>query len=205
MSLNPPVSFWQVAAALANGLHAPRTVSVLKALAAWSYCEKPHTGAAAWQWNNPLNTTEPGFGSTATVNAVGVRIYPTPADGIAATVATLTNGFYPGIVTALRAGNGATAVRQTGEIATWGTDPSCVATNFAALAPPPSTYLMQVTTQSAPGPTQTTPAAFAITTGTGTPSVWWWVGGAGVVVAVGAVAAGPRLRTAWDRMRQGSR
>lgn len=206
MSLQPPASFWQAAAALANGLHAPRTASVLKALAAWSYCEKPHTGAAAWQWNNPLNATEPGYGSTATVNTAGVRIYPTPADGIAATVATMTNGLYPDIVAALRAGDGARAVQQTGEIATWGTDPACVATIYADLAAPPSQYLASTVTLSAPGPTQTTATTpgpgVLVTSAAG--SAWpWWVGGGVVLVGAATVVAWPSLREAAGRVRAG--
>jgi len=206
MSVQPPASFWQAAAALADGLHAPRTASVLKALAAWSYCEKPHTGAGAWQWNNPLNTTEPGYGSTTTVNAAGVRIYPTAADGIAATVATMTNGFYPRMVAALRAGDGASAVQQTGEIATWGTDPACVASIYAALAAPPGQYLARSVTLSAPGPTQatvTTPGPGVLVTSAGDSAWPWWVGGGAVVAGAAAVVAWPSLREAAARLRAG--
>ena len=202
MSFQPPTSFWQAAAALANGLHAPRTPAVLKLLAAWSYCEKPHTGAGAWQWNNPLNTTEPGFGATASVNSAGVKIYPTPADGVAATVATMTNGFYPNLVQALRAGNAAQFLAQRGEMATWGTSLACIQADYAALASPPSQYVETVHTVSASGPGPNTPAAFATTAPAGL-GPWPWVGAGVVAAAAGGYLAWPWLRERAAAYRRG--
>lgn len=54
--------------------------------------------------NNPLNTTQPGKGATL-FNSAGVKNYPTPAAGLTATYATLTNGYYPDVVSGLRSGN----------------------------------------------------------------------------------------------------
>ena len=52
-------------------------------------------------WNNPLATTEGGYGGTD-VNSAGVKSYPTENDGIAATYATLTGGGYSAVVKAIR-------------------------------------------------------------------------------------------------------
>ena len=202
MSINPPSSFWQAAADVANGLHAPRNASVLRALAAWEWCEKIHGGAGAWQWDNPLNTTEPGFGATGSVNSVGVKVYPTQAEGVAAVVATLTNGFYPGIVAALRAGNGAGAVAQAGEIATWGTNPSCVRQDYAAMATPPTPYLATASTTAA-GPGPNTPALAIATVAPGSATPWMLIGGGAVVLGVGGVLAAPWLREQAARHRPG--
>lgn len=193
MSINPPASFWQAAVALADALHAPRTAPVLKLLAAWSYCEKPHTGAGAWQWNNPLNTTEPGFGATRSVNGAGVKVYPTPADGVAATVATLTNGFYPNLVQALRRANPGMFLAQAGEMGTWGTSLSCIRQDYAALAAPPSQYLAAASTTAAgPGPNS---AGLAIATFTPPSAGPWWLAAGGVAaLGVGGYLAAPWLR-----------
>lgn len=75
-----------------------------KLLGAW---EKAEGGTAKY---NPLNTTLPWLGATD-YNSAGVKNYPTGADGIEATAATLTNGLYKGIVNDLRAGR-----KQAGQI-----------------------------------------------------------------------------------------
>ena len=138
--MTPDISFWQTAAAILQALGVPPNATSLKLLAAWSWCEKPHTPGGSWQWNNPLNTTEPGYGGVS-VNSVGVKAYPTPAQGIAATVATLTNGYYPTLVHALRTGNADLFFRATQEMALWGTDMSCIAATYAALPNPPANLL----------------------------------------------------------------
>lgn len=201
--INPPASFWQAAAAVADGLGAPRNASVLRALAAWEWCEKIHGGAGAWQWDNPLNTTEPGYGSTSTVNSAGVRVYPTEAQGVAAVVATLLNGRYPAIVAALRAGNGAQAIAQTGEIRTWGTNPSCVAEDYAAMGTPPSQYLGTITTTRAtqPGSAAPGPSVF-ITSGTTGTSWVPWAAVAAVGVLGGVAALSPRGRAVLAPLRE---
>jgi len=86
-------------------------------LAAWEVAEG---GDAAF---NPMNTTQPWPGAT-NYNSVGVKNYPSASAGIAATGDTLCNGYYPGIVSDMRAG-GFTAeqivVRSAKEFDTWGT------------------------------------------------------------------------------------
>lgn len=82
---------------LLRAIHAKGVVENRKLLGAWARAEG---GSARW---NPLNTTEPWPGSW-NYNSAGVKDYRTGADGIAATAATLTNGFYWSIVHDLRAG-----------------------------------------------------------------------------------------------------
>ena len=156
--MTPDISFWQTAAAILQALGVPPNATSLKLLAAWSWCEKPHTPGGSWQWNNPLNTTEPGYGGVS-VNSVGVQAYPTPAQGIAATVATLTNGYYPTLVQALRTGNAALFFSATDEMALWGTDMGCIAATYAALPSPPASLLETgATTPSVPPPWMPAPA-----------------------------------------------
>jgi hypothetical protein len=98
----------------------------MRLLDAWQRAEG---GTAQW---NPLNTTAhisqggvqwqgPDYNST------GVANYTKPTYGVMATAATLTNGFYNGILGWLQAGT-TTAVdcvnAHADEFRTWGTDPS---------------------------------------------------------------------------------
>lgn len=145
MSLTPDASFYQTAQAILEGLHATPTATNLNLLVAWSYCEKPHTTDGSWQWNNPLNTTMPGFGAGTEVNSAGVQNYPTRQLGIQATVATLTDGRYPHLVQALQTSNASEFFGASQEMATWGTNLSCIQTAYADLGSPPATYLPTTT------------------------------------------------------------
>jgi hypothetical protein len=107
-------------AALLLSIAAPPTTANVNSIAGWiqhesSWNASPPDGAE--YTHNPLNTTEPGFGATTSVNSVGVKIYPTAAQGLAATVAALENGDYSDILTALRSGKGLTG-SYTG-LSTW--------------------------------------------------------------------------------------
>ena len=160
----------EAAIALLHGLGAPVTTTGVRLLVAWITCEKGAHGDA-WQWNNPLNTTERGFGSTQVVNAAGVRAYPTQAAGIAATVATLRNGHYPHLLAGLRAGDAATFFAGfPGEMTTWGTDPACVQQVYAEVggtvpAPP----------ASGPGPAPEPVAPLAVLAAAGAVLYGVWV------------------------------
>lgn len=55
--------------------------------------------------NNPLNTTQAMPGATD-FNSVGVKNYPSVAEGVRATVITLNNGLYGDIVMLLASGQG---------------------------------------------------------------------------------------------------
>jgi len=67
---------------------------------AWSNAE---SGPDVMRWNNPLNTTEPWLSPPShPMNSVGVQAYMDVASGVAATVVTLENGYYPVILDHLR-------------------------------------------------------------------------------------------------------
>jgi hypothetical protein len=86
-----------------SALGAPASAADVASVTDWITHEGTYgTGAT----NNPLNTAEPGYGSTSVFNSIGVRNYPTEADGISATVATLEKGDYPDILSLLRSGAG---------------------------------------------------------------------------------------------------
>jgi hypothetical protein len=88
------VAWGDWAAGVLTSIGAPVDSSNVDTLWAWSVAE---SGADAMRWNNPLNTTYYLPGSV-NQNSVGVKSYPTETDGVTATVATLTNGYYPVIV-----------------------------------------------------------------------------------------------------------
>lgn len=112
------------AQAIVGGLGLTPTALRIALLRAWIACEKP--AGQPWQWNNPLNTTQPGYGSTSTGNAKGVRVYPTPAEGVAAIVATLRSGNYPKILAGLTQAHAALFFNSASEWGRWGTDRACV-------------------------------------------------------------------------------
>jgi hypothetical protein len=89
------------------------------ALVAWQAAE--NTRAA----NNPLATTKPWPGATL-FNAAGVRNYPSVADGIAATAATLRLGYYAAIRACLaRSAPAGETLRAVAE-SPWGTGQAAV-------------------------------------------------------------------------------
>lgn len=91
------------------------------AVVAWAAAEG---SSAAW---NPLDTTEPWEGATD-YNSAGVKNYPDQAGGIAATLATLRNGLYGPVLTALSTSpvDAYAVARAVGETP-WGTG------NFSAV------------------------------------------------------------------------
>ena len=97
-----------------QSLGAPQTAENVRAIVAWAQAE----GTAASF--NPLATTENAPGATS-FNRVGVKNYPTYAEGVQATVATLTNGRYANILAALADGTSAQQVAQAVAQSPWGT------------------------------------------------------------------------------------
>lgn len=94
----------------------------MRLLDAWQRAEG---GTARW---NPLNTTLRLAGSTD-YNGTGVQNYFRPTEGCAATVLTLVNGNYNGILGDLQ--NGTKTAEQivndrASQFRTWGTDPSVI-------------------------------------------------------------------------------
>jgi hypothetical protein len=89
------------AAGVLNGIGAPINTTNIETLWAWSGAE---SGTAdRMRWNNPLNSTLPWLSPPShPMNSVGVQFYMDVPSGIAATVATLVNGYYPTICSHLR-------------------------------------------------------------------------------------------------------
>lgn len=77
------------------------TPQIVAFLMEWTIAEDGGDGALVR--NNPLNTTQPSSAETGSINGDGVRAYATYQDGLDATLHTLTNGFYDGVVVALQA------------------------------------------------------------------------------------------------------
>lgn len=92
----------------------PATAENVRAMVAWQQAE----GTKA-QFN-PFATTQ-GWNGASNFNSVGVKNYESYADGIAATVKTMKNGFYDGVLDALRTGNSAEAVGRAVAASPWGT------------------------------------------------------------------------------------
>lgn len=88
--------------AILTGLRAPTTTANMNSLVAWEAHEEPGWSEDSVS-HNPLNTTLSMIGAW-NINSVGVKEYPTWAEGIQATVNTIK--FYPLILQAFRSGNG---------------------------------------------------------------------------------------------------
>jgi surface antigen len=95
------------------------TQSVVSFMIGWSLEESGHNLSNAARYNL-WNTTQRAAGST-TYNSVGVQNYASFAQGIQANAATLNNGLYPNLVSALRTNNvaalGLTGGQVSGAIA----------------------------------------------------------------------------------------
>ncbi|HMK91827.1 MAG TPA: hypothetical protein VK576_02410 [Thermoleophilia bacterium] len=104
--------------ALLQQLGMPLTRANLTAIVAWELAEGGHWHNTAHY--NPLNTTMPEPGATS-MNSVGVKAYLSWAQGFTATIATLRNGYYGGILAALRAGDDPYAVAAAVAASPWGT------------------------------------------------------------------------------------
>lgn len=83
--------------ALGNDQPTPTTLAFV---VEWSLAEDSGNGAI--DRNNPWNTTQPGFNETQSINSDGVKGYASWQDGLAATVHTLTNGYYDEVVAGLQ-------------------------------------------------------------------------------------------------------
>jgi hypothetical protein len=118
-------------AAVLNAIGAPVTDANVAFLDAWNNAEQ--SGASY----NPLNTTQPASGSWS-YNSAGVQEYNSPAQGANAIAATLENGYYPNILTALRSGNplDGNIASMEAELTTWGTGPGFLQSLLGG--PPPS-------------------------------------------------------------------
>jgi hypothetical protein len=120
---------WQEwAVGVLAGIKAPRTPTNIATLKGWSTREKGDWPSV--QWCNPLNSTEPWPGavdSGAQPGAHDMKIYPTVAAGVGATIKTLIGEpFYPAIVANLRASLPASwwVGDARSQLDTWGTGQS---------------------------------------------------------------------------------
>ena len=106
------------AQALLVAMRLPVTADNVAAITAWEMAEGGHWYNTAYY--NPLNTTQDMPGATV-FNSVGVKAYTSWKQGLEATVKTIKNGYYGGIIDALRRGNDATAVAAAVGASPWGT------------------------------------------------------------------------------------
>lgn len=106
------------AKALLVAMRLPVTADNVAAVTAWEMAEGGHWYNTAYY--NPLNTTQSMPGATI-FNSVGVKAYTSWKQGLEATVITMKNGFYDGIIAALRRGNDASAVAAAVGASPWGT------------------------------------------------------------------------------------
>lgn len=106
---------WARALLRADGL--PRTSCNVSAVTQWELAEGGGFGNQAE--NNPLNVNPgPGAGWPG-YNATGAWAFPDAATGLRYTVATLNNGNYGGIISALQAGGNAQAVMNAIQASPW--------------------------------------------------------------------------------------
>jgi peptidoglycan hydrolase CwlO-like protein len=106
------------ARALLVAMRFPVTADNVAAITAWEMAEGGHWYNTAYY--NPLNTTQSMPGATV-FNSVGVKAYTSWKQGLEATMITLRNGYYGGILDALRRGNDAAAVAAAVGASPWGT------------------------------------------------------------------------------------
>lgn len=106
------------ARALLVAMRLPVTADNVAAITAWEMAEGGHWYNTAYY--NPLNTTQ-GMPGATVFNSVGVKAYTSWKQGLEATMITLKNGYYGGILDALRRGNDSTAVAAAVGASPWGT------------------------------------------------------------------------------------
>lgn len=101
-----------------SALREPDTQANAQAIMAWERAEGGH-----WKNNaafNPLNTTQREPGSWP-INSVGVQAYANWDEGMTATLTTIGNGRYEGILAALSHGDCAPCVADAVAASPWGT------------------------------------------------------------------------------------
>ena len=87
--------------------NAQPTAATVALVVAWTVaedgCLRECGYSSAFERNNPLNSTMPGYNAIGTIDGDGVKNYPTYEDGMQATIATISLGYYTEIVAGLRA------------------------------------------------------------------------------------------------------
>jgi hypothetical protein len=113
--------------AFLNAIPEPDTADNVEAIVGWEERE-----GGNWENDakfNPLDTTTAYDGSTS-INSVGVQAFNNWDDGVTATVITIENGHYAGILAALAASDNADNVAAAVGASPWGTP------NYTDLLPP---------------------------------------------------------------------
>ena len=115
----------QWATDLLKKVGAPVTAANLAGITTWMRYEGGGGGAATGIGKNsanynPLNTTQGAPGSTS-MNSVGVQSYLSRDQGLDATVKTLQNGKYGGVLDALKQGNDTAGILSAVGASPWGT------------------------------------------------------------------------------------
>jgi peptidoglycan hydrolase CwlO-like protein len=118
MSKNGQFTQLSWAKALLVAMRFPVTADNVAAVTAWEMAEGGHWYNTAYY--NPLNTTQSMPGATI-FNSVGVKAYTSWKQGLEATMITLKNGYYGGILDALKRGNDSEAVARAVGASPWGT------------------------------------------------------------------------------------
>jgi peptidoglycan hydrolase CwlO-like protein len=118
MAKNGEFSQLTWAQALLVAMRFPVTADNIAAVTAWEMAEGGHWYNTAYY--NPLNTTQSMPGATV-FNSVGVKAYTSWKQGLEATMITLKNGYYGGILDALKRGNDSEAVARAVGASPWGT------------------------------------------------------------------------------------
>jgi hypothetical protein len=114
------------ATSLLSKIGAPITEQNISAMTTWMAFEGGGGGKATGigknsAMYNPLNTTQ-GAPGAISMNSVGVKSYNSWDQGMDATVQTLMNGKYSGILSALQQGNNTAAVLSAVNASPWGTN-----------------------------------------------------------------------------------
>jgi hypothetical protein len=148
-----PVNQW--AAQTLRGLGLEPTPQRMQAMLGWARAEGGGSNGARY---NFLNTTqpEPGAGSTGTQG--NIKVYGSLGQGVKATVETLKNGHYGGIISALKANNPSGVAAAIGA-SPWGTSGSLVRQTIAQTSPGsiPSTSATPSTPSTSTRTVTTTP------------------------------------------------
>lgn len=114
-----PVTQQSFALDLLRGGGWPISQQNVQAIVGWENAEGGHFHNDAKY--NPLNTTQPEPGAGNTGSQGNIKVYTSWRQGLQATLQTLNNGNYPGILAALTKGDSAAAVGQAIVASPWGT------------------------------------------------------------------------------------
>lgn len=119
----------QWASSVLSQLGIKQTSGAMQAMVGWARAEGGHWHNDARY--NPLNTTQPMPGAGNTGSQGNIKVYKSWEQGVAATVKTLKNGLYGGILQALKSGNASRVASAIGQTP-WGTGGGLVAQTIAA-------------------------------------------------------------------------